>query len=345
MAQTAASMRAVIIERLGRPRVLITTRLHRPQLNPGEALVKIHATSVNPSDLLLRSGRLVIRKPLPHILGSDLAGEIVQLADDVDGWEIGDRVCATFEQLGCEINGGYAEYCALPAEHLISLPEDLGFQAAAAAGASFADAFLALVTQGKLKKADTVVVRGAGGCIGASAVQIAAVRGAKVIAISEGEFAANLHDIGADIVLEDAGGDLVRQVQVVTKENGASLVLHCHENLDLQESLDMLCTGGRLIIANPLSKPGAKLNVMDLYQRNLSLVGAYGSVKPKDFESVLTNMAKGRYRALIDEVMPLSQARQAHQKLEKRPGFGKIVLVPDSILDAAKKPDNWVPIE
>ena len=199
MAQTAGSMRAVIIERLGRARVLIPTRLQRPQLNPGEALVKIHATSVNPSDLLLRSGRLVIRKPLPHILGSDLAGEIVQLADDVDDWEIGDRVCATFEQLGCAIDGGYAEYCAVPADRLISLPDDLDFQSAVAAGASFATAFLALVTQGKLKKADTVVVRGAGGCIGASAVQIAAVRGAKVIAISARRISRRICMISAPI--------------------------------------------------------------------------------------------------------------------------------------------------
>ena len=345
MAQTSGSMRAVIMERIGKARVLKPTRLPRPQPAPGEALVKVHAASVNASDLLLRSGRLLIRQPLPHILGADLAGEIVQLGDDADGWQIGDRVCAAFEQLGSEINGGYAEYCVLPAHQLIRLPDDLDFQSAVAAGASFAAAFLALVTQSKLKKADTVVVRGAAGSIGASAVQIAAVRGAKVIAICEEAFAADLHDIGADIVLEDAGGDLIRQVKVATEENGASLILHCSELLDLQGSLDMLRTGGRLVIASALAKPSARLNAMELYLRNLSLHGSFGSVKPKDFESVLTNMAKGKYRALIDEVMPLSQARQAHQKMEKKPGFGKILLVPDSILEADKKPDNWIPID
>ncbi|MCY3782084.1 MAG: zinc-binding alcohol dehydrogenase family protein [Chloroflexi bacterium] len=345
MAETGASMRAVIMERVGKARVLKPTRLPRPQPAPAEALVKVQATSVNPADLLLRSGRLIIRKPLPHILGSDLAGEIVELGDDVDGWDIGDRVFATFEQLGCEIDGGYAEYCALPADKLIKLPDDLDFQSAVASGASFAAALLALVTQGKLKKADTIVIRGAAGGVGASAVQIAAARGAKVIAICEGAFVANLHEIGADIVLEDAGGDLVRQVQVATGENGASLVLHCNAKLDLEESVDMLCAGGRLVIACPLSKDSARLNAMDLYQRNLSLHGAYGSVKPKDFAPVLTGLARGKYRALIDEVMPLSGARKAHRKLEKTPAFGKIILVPDSVLEAAKKPDNWIPID
>ncbi len=345
MAATGGSMRAVIMERIGKARVLKPTRLPRPQPAAGEVLVKIHAASVNLSDLQLRSGRLVIRKPLPHILGADLAGEIAELGEDVEGWEIGERVCATFEQLGSEIDGGYAEYCALPADKLIRLPDDLDFQSATAAGASFATAFLALVIHGKLKKADTVAIRGAAGSVGASAVQIAAARGAKVIAICQGEFASNLHEIGADIALEDAGGDLVRQVKVATDENGASLVLHCSDKLDLQQSLDMLGYGGRLVIASALSKPDAKLNAMDLYLRNLSVLGSYGSVKPKDFESLLSSLARGKYRALVDEVMPLSQARKAHQKLEKSPGFGKILLVPDSVLEAAKKSENWIPID
>ena len=345
MSESGASMRAVIMERMGKPRVLKATRLARPQPGRGEVLVKVYATSVNPVDLLLRGGRLILRKPMPHILGADLAGEIVQVGEDTGEWELGDRVCACFEQLGREIDGGYAEYCVLPADQLIALPDDLDYQSAAAAGASFADAFQALVPNGKLKKADTVVIRGAAGSVGASAVQIAAARGARVIAISASQFVGELHGIGADIVLEDAGGDLVRQVKVATRENGASLVMHCSEKLDLDQSLDMLGTGGRLVIAGALKRPQAKLNAMDLYLRNLSILGAYGSIRPKDFESVLSSLAKGKYQALAREVLPLSQARKAHQLAENSAGFGKIVLVPDSVLDAAKESENRIPIE
>ena len=345
MTESGSSMRAVIIENIGRPRALKVTRIRRPQPGAGEALVKIHASSVNPQDLLLRSGRLLIRKPMPHILGADLAGEIVELGDDVSGWQIGDRVAACFERLGCEIDGAYAEYCALPAEQLIGLPDDLEFQSAVAAGAAFAAAFLALVDCGKLKKADTVVVRGAGNSLGASAVQIAAARGAKVIAISEGDFAGRLREIGAGVVLEDAGGDLLRQVQLASMEEGASLILHCSEDLDLVQSLGMLRNGGRLVLACALRKPVIRVDALDLHLRNLSILGASGSIKPKDFESLLRRLAKGTYRALVDEVMPLSQVQKAHRKLEKSPGFGKIVLVPDSVLEAAKKPSNWIPIE
>ncbi len=345
MAEIAGSMRAVIIERLGKARVLIPTRLRIPQPAPGQVLVKVQATSVNPADLLLRRGDLVIRKPLPHILGGDLAGEVAQLGDGVAGWQAGDRVCAAFEQLGCEINGGYAEYCAVPAERLLRLPDELDYQTAVAAGASFAGACLALVMRGKLKESDSIVIRGAATSLGSAAVQIAAARKAKVIAISAGDFAAHLHDIGADIVLEDAGDDLLRQVRLATDENGASFVLHCKDRLNLQGSLDMLRPGGRLVIASAIAKPRVKLDALDLHRRNLSLLGAYGSLAPEDFATALRGFINGQYRALIDEVMPLSQARQAHQKLERQPGFGKIILVPDAILEAERKPANWIPID
>jgi len=160
-------MRAIVMENIGKPRVLKIARIRIPAPGPGQVLVKIHATSVNPRDLHLRSGRLILRKPMPHILGADLAGQIEAVADDVRGWEVGARVAACFAGLGREINGSYAEYCAVPAERLIELPDELDYQRAVAAGASFADAHLALVTQGKLKKADLLVVRGAAGIVGA----------------------------------------------------------------------------------------------------------------------------------------------------------------------------------
>ncbi len=350
MAGTSGNMRAVIIENIGKPRALKHIQKPRPQIGADAALIRIHATSVNPGDLLLRSGRLIIRKPLPHILGADLAGEIVEIGADAAaaGWQIGERVYACFEPLGCAIDGGYAEYCAVPAEKLIRLPAQLDYQAAVAAGASFASAFLALVEKGKLQKAEAVVIRGAAGSVGAAAVQIASARGAKVIAIGAAQFAADFQKIGAHVVLEDASDDLVRQVQVATEESGADLVLHCSNQLDLEQSLDMLAYGGRLVIASAARRPQVKLDALALYLKNLSISGAYGSLPPQAVAALLQALAEGKYQTLIDEVLPLSQARQAHRKLERKPRFGKIILVPDAVLaelEAAKKPSNWIPIE
>ena len=345
MSQARATMRATVIENIGKPRVLKSMRLPRPQPAAGQALVKIHAASVNASDLLYRSGKLVLRKPMPHILGADFAGEIAELADDVQDWAVGDRVAATFEELGCECDGSYAEYCAVPGHQLVALPDELDYQTAAAAGAAFASAFVALVQTGKIKRADRVVIHSAASGIGAAAVQIAADRGAQVIAISGGQFAANLRAIGAGIVLEDAGNDLVRQVQVATDELGASLVLHSANTDKLEQSIEMLDCSGRLVIAGATPEAATRLNLMDIFFKNLSLHGSYSSIKTKDLDAILQAVAEGRYQPVIDEVLPLSQARQAHAKMERNPPFGRIILAPDSVLEAAKKPANWVPIE
>ncbi|MCY4466065.1 MAG: zinc-binding alcohol dehydrogenase family protein [Chloroflexi bacterium] len=344
MAQPRETMRAVIIKNIGKPRVLNYARRWLPQPAAGEALINVQAASVNPRDLHLRSGRSIIRKPLPHILGRDLAGTIEKLGAGVEGWHVGERVCACFDGLGCEIDGAYAEYCCISAERLARLPEKLEFQAAVGAGAAFADSYLALITNGHLQAQETLVIRGAACSLGAAAVQIASVAGARVIAISPLEQAEELQAIGADIVLEDAGDDLVRQVKVATDGAGANLVLHNGPQLDLAESLDMLAARGRLVLAGALDERLVKLNARDLVARNLSIHGAQGSIAVDDLARLLQRLADGSYRALIDVVLPLSQARQAHQRMQKTASLGKIVLAPDSVLEAAKKPDNWVPI-
>ena len=303
----------------------------------------MHAASVSPRDLRLRSGRFVIRKPMPHILGGNLAGEIAQLDADVEGWQVGQRVCACFEQLGCEMDGGYAEYCRVPLTMLAGLPDGLDFQAAVA-GAAFADAWRALVKHGRLRAGDTLVIRGASCSLGAAAAQIASRAGARVIVICALDNAEELQSLGADIALEDAGDDLERQVKVATDGAGADIVLHCAPRLDMAQSLSMLAARGRLVIVGALDKPQVKLDASKLVARSLSIHGSQGSIAVDEFAALLRDLANGGYRALIDEVLPMSQARQAHQRAENHASLGLIALVPDAILAADQKPANWVPI-
>ena len=338
-------IRAVAIEKIGKPKVLKYVKRPMPPLAADEALVKVHAASVNPADLSYRSGHLIIRKPMPHILGSDLAGEIAQIGDDVTGWQPGDRVAAAFDELGSERDGSYAEYCAVPAEQLVKLPPGLDFQTAAAAGTSFMQAWHALVDQGNIKKSEPVVIQAAADSFGAAAVQIASGQGARVIAIGRSEQAAALRGIGADVVLDDAGDDLVRQVRVATDERGAALVLHKAASDKLQQSIDMLGCQGRLVIVEVGRRRKACLDIMSLYLKNLSILGPGARPAAQNYEPILRGLAQGDYHPVVDSALPLSQARQAHEKLERRAGFGKILLVPDAILEAAKKPSNWIPIE
>jgi len=345
MADTPELMRAIAINKNGKPKVMQYVDFRTPVPNDDEVLVKVHATSVNPNDLLYRSGRFIIRKPMPHILGADLAGEIMEVGEGVKDWSVGDRVTATFETLGREREGSYAEFCTVPADDLIKLPDDVDYQTAVSAGASFVTAWVALVNNGKIKKADRVVIYNAASSVGTAAVQIANAKGAQVIAISRGDNAAKLREIGAAIVLDDAGIDIVRQVKVATDEVGATLVLNISDKDLLQQSIDMLEPKGRVVLASAQKSTDAKFNVMDVFLKNISILGSYDVIKAKDFEGILEDLGKGKYQAVVDEVMPLSQARQAHEKVEKGNTFGKVILVPDSILEADKKPTGWIQID
>jgi len=345
MADVPELMRAVAINKNGKPKVLKYVDFRVPVPKDDEVLVKVQATSVNPNDLLFRSGDFIIRKPMPHILGSDLAGDIVEVGDKVKGWTVGDRITATFETLGRERDGTYAEYCTIPADELIKLPDDLDYITAVSAGASFVTAWVALVNNGKIKKADRVVIYSASSSVGAAAVQIANSKGATVIAISRGEHAAQLREIGATIVLDESGMDIIRQVKVATDEQGATLVLNLSTKDTLQQSIDMLEYKGRVVIASAHKTSDAQLNVMDVYLKNISILGSYDVIKPKDFEGILKNLATGKFQAVVDEVIPLSKTREAHEKVEKKDTFGKVILVPDATLRANEKPAGWVAIE
>jgi len=345
MSAANGMMRAICLVKTGGPRVLQEARVTLPQPAADEALVKVHACSINPIDLQLRRGRLPLRMPTPHILGADLAGEIVRLGADSDAWQPGERVCAAADGLGWQRNGGYAEYCALPTSQLARLPDELGYDAAVALGAAFAQAHYALLTRGKLQPGEQLVIRGAGSAVGTAAVQLAAARRARVIAVCEERFAADLRALGADIVLEDGSGDLVRQVQLATDNRGARMILHCQVALDGQQSLAMLGHGGRLLIASARSASRLQLNAQELLEKNLSLEGVQGACSAEELTTLLVAAARGKYRPSIAEILPLSQARQAHRKLEKQAPFGKVILVPDAVLAAAQKPRNWVPID
>lgn len=338
-------MRAVAIEKNGKPKVLKYVEFRTPVPAGDEVLIKVHAASVNRTDLFHREGRFIIRKPMPHILGMDVAGEIVEVGEKVKGWSVGDRVMATFEALGRERDGAYAEYTTLPASELHKLPDELDYPTAASIGLAFTTAWTALISNGKIKKADRVVIHAASSGVGTAAVQIARWKGAQVIAITSGDKASQLRELGADVVLDRRGMDLVRQVKVATDEQGASLVLDLVGKDTLQASIDMLEYKGRIVIAGTLSGDEVKVDAMDILMKNASVIGSFDTVSDKDFDTILGHFARRTFKPVIDSVMPLSQAREAHEKLEKQSTFGKIVLVPNSILDGQKKPKNWIPIE
>jgi NADPH:quinone reductase-like Zn-dependent oxidoreductase len=291
-------------------------------------LVEVEAATVNRTDLFHRSGRFFIQKDLPHILGMDVAGRIAALGPEVTGWAVDDRVVATFEELGRAQDGAYAELVSLPVEELHRIPAGLEYADAAAIGRAFTAAWVALVHRGRMTPEDTVLIQAASSGVGTSAVQIAHAKGARVIALSSAGKADRLKELGADVVIDRNRNEVEDLVADATEGQGPSLVLELVGRRTLQSSIEMAGENGRVIIAGTISGDEAEIDALDILTKNLVLLGSFGRVRDDEWEAILSGFASGTYKAVIDEVLPLSAAAEAHERLEDGETFGKLVLSP-----------------
>lgn len=321
-------MNAVVMHERGDSSVLRYETVPIPQPGFKEVLVRVHAATVNHTDIFHRTGQFFIQKDLPHILGMDVAGEIVALGEDVTNWNVGDRIVATFEALGRERDGAYAEYTTLPINQLHSIPDRLSYIDAASIGLAFTTAWIALFYNGNLGHGERVVIHAASSGVGTSAIQIACWKGAQVIAISDRDKADRLRSLGADLVIDRHATDMVQQVMNATNGQGATLILDLVGRTTLQSSIDMLSRFGRIICVGALSGDIAEVNVMDLIMKNGTIKGSFDIIKNEDFGTILQLFADGTFLAAIDSVMPLNEASAAHELIEARKAFGKIILVP-----------------
>lgn len=262
------------------------------------------------------------------MLGMDVAGEIAALGPGVSGWSVGDRVVATFEALGRERNGAYAEYTTVPAEQLRRIPEGLDFVAAASAGLAFTTAWVALVANAHIGEGERVVVHAAASGVGTAALQIAKWKRAQVVAVAAASKAPRLVELGAGRVL-DRRSDLVAAVAEATAGAGATLVVDLVGRDSLQASIRMLARKGRIVCVGTLSGDRAEIDVMDLIMKSGSVIGSFDRISKQDFEEVLRLYAAGVFRPVVDSVLPLSEARRAHERIEAGEVFGKVVLVPE----------------
>jgi NADPH:quinone reductase-like Zn-dependent oxidoreductase len=321
-------MQAVVMHEQGGPEVLRYEAFPMPMPAAGEVLLKVKAATVNHTDLFHRAGQFFIQKPLPHILGMDVAGEVAALGAGVTDFQVGDRLVATFEALGRERNGAYAEYTTVPVEQLRRIPDGLSFEAAASIGLAFTTAWVALVDNAKIGPGERVVVHAASSGVGSSAVQIARWMGAQVIAVSEAGKAERVRALGADVVLDRNDPELVQRVMDATGGQGASLVVDLVGRTTLQKSVGMLARHGRIVCIGTLSGDVAEINVMDLIMKSGTVMGSFDPIAPASFDRILALFADGTFQPVIDQVLPLSEARQAHERIEARANFGKLVLVP-----------------
>lgn len=339
-------MRAVIFSEQGGPDVLRYGESPEPRFGPGDVLVNVGACALNHLDLWIRRGMPGIKIPLPHIGGSDIAGKIAAVGEGVTRFRPGDRVllapglscgecpqclagddnlCRKYTVFGYLVDGGYAEYVKSPAANVFPIPPNLSVEEAAAIPLVFLTAWHMLVRRAQLKPGEHVLILGGGSGVGSAGIQIAKALGARVIATAgSAQKLAKCVDLGADDVLLHAG-EFAGHVRGLTAKRGVDVVFEHTGMATWEESIRSLATAGRLVTCGATTGHDAKLDLRYVYSRSLSILGSYMGRKG-DLNLLLDLVARGLLKPVIDRVMPLAHAAEAHRRLENRESFGKIVL-------------------
>ena len=346
-------MKAAIHHPHGSVDVLEIETVADPVPGPGEVLVAVRATALNRLDVLQRAGPPVIPGfTLPHIAGTDVAGEVVAVGSDVDAGALlharvlvnpalpcercsyckrrpaEDRFCTETLIVGGNRPGGYAELTVVPAAHVHPIPDGIEYTEAAAIPTTWTTAWKGIVGTGRLQAGETVVIHAAGSGVSVAAIQIAKALGATVIATAgRAEKLQRALDLGADIAIDNRRDDLVAAIVDATGGAGADMVFDHVGPALFQASLFSLRPRGRLVFCGTTTGVDATFNLAHAFHSGLSLLG----VEPfsgAEFAEVLAFYWNGGFDPVIDSVLPLSEVRDAQLRMERGALFGKIILCP-----------------
>ena len=335
-------MQAIVMREFGPPEVLRLEEVPTPEPGPGEVVIRVHAVSVNRTlDLVVRTGKYAAPVTLPHVLGVDPSGVVTAIGAGVATRKVGDRVATKqilrmptptsgIVMLGVHVWGGYAEYVKVPAEATHPIPEGVDFATATVVARHAPTAFSMLRDDAKLGPDDWVLVMGASGGLGSAGIQAAKYLGARVIAAAgTDERVQAAVQLGADFGVNYRSQDLTAEVKRITEGRGVQVVFENIADPDLfPKAFATLARGGRLITAGAHGGGTVPLDVKHLYLNSISVIGSVGKITQADLDFGLTAAAEGRYRVLIDRVLPLAEAAQAHRIVAERAGTGKVVLQP-----------------
>jgi NADPH:quinone reductase-like Zn-dependent oxidoreductase len=342
-------MKATIFRQHGGPEVLEYTDVPDPSIRADEVLVEVKACALNHLDIFVRTGMPGIEIPLPHILGNDIAGVVKEVGELVTWAKAGDEVmvqpgvscghcaaclsgqdnlCREYDILGYRRNGGYAELVAVPGGNLIPKPAQLSWAEAAALPLVTVTAWHMLVTRANVQPGEDVLVHAAGSGVGSIAIQIAKLRGARVITTaSSDEKLSKARELGADQTINYSQHDWPKEVKRLTDRRGVDVVVEHTGAATWPGSIASLKNNGRLVTCGATSGYDARTDLRQVFYRHLTLLGSFMGSKAELLEA-MKFVTQGKIRAVVDRVLPLSEARQAHELMENRSQFGKIVLDP-----------------
>lgn len=342
-------MKAVIFNQHGGPEVLKYADVPEPTIKPHEVLVEVKACALNHLDIWARVGLPGIDIPKPHILGNDIAGVVreagalvtwVQAGAEVllqPGVSCGhcveclsgrDNLCRDYDILGYRRPGGYAELVVAPGVNVIPKPGHLSWTEAAALPLVTVTAWHMLVTRANVQPGEDVLVLAAGSGVGSLGIQIAKLRGARVIATaSSDDKLAKAKDLGADEVVNYTNEDWPKEVKRLTNRRGVDVVFEHTGAATWPGSIASLKANGRLVTCGATSGFAAQTDLRQVFYRHLTILGSFMGSKAELLEA-MKFVEKGKIRAVVDRELPLAEARRAHELMANRAQFGKLVLKP-----------------
>jgi NADPH:quinone reductase-like Zn-dependent oxidoreductase len=325
-------MRAIRFHEYGGPEVLRYEEVPDPVPRLDQVLVRVKACAMNHLDLWVRKG--TTKSPLPHIPGSDVAGEVVEVGKYVTGLRSGQRVllapmtfcnhcpqcaagrqnmCRGFSVFGNAVDGGDCELIAVPQVSVIPIPDHLSFDQAASVPLVFVTAWHMLTGRARIRPGYTVLVLGGGSGVGTAAIQICKLFNATVITTAGDENKLEkTRALGADYGINHYQQKISDEVGRITNKEGVDIVFK---------------PGGTLVTCGATTGPEAAIDLRFVYSRQFSILGSYMGTMG-ELHEVLQHVFSGKLKPVIDRTFPLKDARAAHQRMEKSEMFGKIVLNP-----------------
>ncbi len=345
-------MKAVRFHEFGGPEVLKYEDVPDPQPRKDQVLVRVKAVALNHLDLFIRKGLPGVK--LPHINGSDVAGDIVEVGEYITDLQPGQRVllapmtfcgvceactsgkqnfCPQFSVLGYLNDGGNAEYIAVPRVNVLPIPESsegysLMYDEAAALPLVFLTAWHMLVGRAGIKPGQTVLVLGGGSGIGSAAIQVGKMFGARVIATAGDENKLEqARDLGADYLINHYKQKISDEVKKITSKGMCDIVFEHVGKATWTESMKSLKPGGCIVTCGATTGPEASFDIRFLFTRQLSFLGSFmGNMG--EFHEVMKHVFAGKLKPVVDKSFPLREAAAAHKRLEKSEQFGKVILNP-----------------
>jgi NADPH:quinone reductase-like Zn-dependent oxidoreductase len=346
-------MKAVYITRQGGIEALTYGEQPLPPVGPEEVLIKVGAAALNHLDVYTRAGIAGRPRsfPDPLILGSDVAGTVVEIGAESRRVNVGDRVvfnpfvtcgkceyctaardnlCPYLSIIGAARNGGYAEYAVAPYENVFRIADGIPFEEAAAVPLSFLTAWHMLIGRCELRPGDDVLVSAVGSGVGSAALQIANRIGARVFATAgSDDKLAKARALGADEVINyQTEPKFSARVRELTEGHGVGIVFDSVGGPVWEECFASLSPGGKYVNCGVTGGYTAQLHLGQLFTRQLSILGSFNGTK-QEMRELIRAVNRGELKPVLSEVLPLSQARAAHTKMEDRDLFGKLVLIPE----------------